>query len=81
VHTVSHGSEIDDSGYTSEVLKDDTGWAEWDLSLNLGALSPVENGLNIRLLDCVIVTVTYGRLKKNANGIRQFLNTGILQGW
>jgi hypothetical protein len=47
VHGVSHGSEIDNSRNTSEILKNDSGGFERDVSVSLRGLCPVEDCLNV----------------------------------
>jgi len=79
-HAVSHGSQIDDGGHTSEVLEDDTSGAERYLSLNLGGLGPVEDGLNIGLLHLVLVAVTDGGLEENSDGVGELLDAGVGEG-
>ena len=49
LHGISHGSEIDDSGDTGEILQDDSGRLEGDFKILLRALTPIQYGFNIRL--------------------------------
>jgi len=79
LHSVTHGSKIDNSGYTSEVLKDNSGGAERNLSVVLRRLFPVEDGLDVLLLYGEVVTVTDGTLQEDADRVRQRLDAGISQ--
>lgn len=67
LHSVTHGSEIHNSWYTSEVLQDDSGGAEGNLSIVLRRLLPVEDGFDVLLLDGEVVAVTDGTLEKDAD--------------
>jgi hypothetical protein len=63
-----------------EVLQDDTCGAERNLSTFLGGLGPVEDGLDIGLLDLVVVTVTDGGLEEDTDGVGKLLDAGVLEG-
>jgi len=71
LHGVTHGSEINDSGYASEVLEDDTRWAERNLGVVLRGLFPVEDCLNVGLLHAEVVAVANVALEEDADGVRQ----------
>ena len=57
--------------YLREVLKDDSGGAEGNLSVVLRGLLPVQDGLNVLLLDGEIVAVANGALKEDSDGVGQ----------
>jgi len=46
-HSISHGSQVNDSGYSSEVLQDNSSWLEGDLRTLLRGFLPVEDLLHI----------------------------------
>jgi len=77
LHSVTHGGEINDGGYTSEVLENDTGGEEWNLYVLFGGLFPVEDSLDIVFLDVEIVGVTDGGLKEDSDGVGEFLNAAV----
>lgn len=79
-HGVSHGSEIDNSRHTSEVLKNNSCGAEGDFDVVLGSLGPVENLLDVGLLDGEVVAVTDGGLEEDTDGVRELLDTGVTEG-
>lgn len=68
----THGSEVNNSGHTGEILKDDTGRLERNLYHLLGILLPIQDGLNVGLLDVEFIAVTHGTLEKNTDRERQF---------
>jgi hypothetical protein len=68
-HGITHGSQIDDGWHSSEILKDDAGRQEWNLCLLLGVLDPVENLLNVALLDREVIAVSDGTLQQDTDGV------------
>ncbi len=60
---ISHGSQIDDSGHSCEILEDDPGWLEGDLNFLGGKFFPVQDVLNIFGLDLELITVPDGTFK------------------
>lgn len=80
LHGITHGSEIDYSGYTSEILEDDTGGAEGNLGIVLRGLLPVEDGLNVVLLDAEVVAVTDGTLEEHADRVREGGDARVAEG-
>lgn len=60
LHGISHGSKIDNSWDSSEILQDDSSWLERDIGAGLRVLLPSKNVLNIASLDGVLVTVSHG---------------------
>lgn len=81
VHAVSHGSEIDNSRHTCEILKDNARGAERNLGAFLGRFLPVENGLNIGLFHLVVVAVTDGGFKEDSDRVRKLFDSGVAEGW
>jgi hypothetical protein len=71
LHGVTHSSEVNNSGHTSEVLEDDASGAEWNLTVVLRGLGPVEDRLNVLLLHAEVVAVANSALKEDADGVRQ----------
>lgn len=53
----SHGRKIDDGWHTCEILEDDTCRHEWNLNHLGSVLLPVENGLDISLLNREFIAV------------------------
>jgi len=80
LHGSSHGGEIDNSWDTSEILKEDTSWLEWDLHVLLRGVLPVENGLNVGRLDVEIVTVSNSTFEENSDRVWKLLVSGVLKG-
>lgn len=66
--------------YLREILKDDTGRAEGNLSVILGRSLPVEDGLDVTFLDGEIVTVADGGFEEHANRVRKVLSAGVTEG-
>ena len=56
-----------------EVLEDDSGGAERNLGVLLGGLSPVQDGLDVPLLDGEVVAVADGALEEDATRVGQRL--------
>ena len=54
-----------------EVLEDDACGAERNLGVVLRGLLPVQDGLNVLLLDREIVAVANGALKEDSDGVGQ----------
>jgi hypothetical protein len=67
LHGISHGSEIDNCRYTSEILEDDSSGSERDLDVVLRVFNPVEDLLNVSLFDAEVVAVTHCTLEENAD--------------
>ena len=42
-------------------------------------MGPVEDGLNVGLLDFVIIAVTDGGLEQHTDGVRQLLDAGVTE--
>jgi len=59
--------------YLREVLEDDSGRLEGDVSIDLGVLLPVEDGLNVVGLDVELVAVSDGGLEQHSDGVRKGL--------
>ena len=53
-------------------MEDDTGRAEGDLDVLVGALNPVEDLLDVVLLDAEVVAVADSTLKQHTNRVREF---------
>ena len=49
--------------YIREVLKDDSGWFEWNFDTGTLILFPVQNVLHVMLTDFKVVAVAYSRLQ------------------
>ena len=47
LHGSAHSGKINNSWNASKILKQDSGWLEWDLERFLGRLLPVQDRLNI----------------------------------
>jgi len=60
LHSISHGSKIDNGWDSSEILQDDSCWLEWNIGAGLRVLFPSKNVLNIGSFDGVLVTVSHG---------------------
>lgn len=75
IHGITHRSQVDDCWDTREVLKDDSGWEEWDFNIFLRSASPVEDLLNVTLFDAEVIAVTDCGFKQNTNRVRQSLET------
>ncbi len=52
-------------------MENDTSGSERNLGIILRSLLPVEDGLNVVLLDGEVIAVTDSTLKENTNGIGQ----------
>mmetsp|Transcript_36324 Transcript_36324/g.71468 ORF Transcript_36324/g.71468 Transcript_36324/m.71468 type:complete len:224 (+) Transcript_36324:3664-4335(+) len=79
VHGVSHGREIHHGRNTGEILHDDSGRLEGNLSGILTGLLPVENILDVLFLDFEIVVVSQSRFKKDSDRVGELLHSGVLQ--
>ena len=47
LHGGSHSGQVNYSGYTGEVLKEDSGWFEWDFEILFRCGFPVENCFDV----------------------------------
>lgn len=81
LHSVSHRCEIDDSWHSCEILQDNSSRLEWNIDILLRVLNPVEDSLNVRSQDVVLVAVADSRLKKDSNGVRQLAQSLITECW
>lgn len=81
VHSVTHGSKINDGGNTGKILQDDSGGTEWDFSIILRGLRPVENRLNVLLFHGKVVAVADSALKEDTDRVREGCDAGISEGW
>ena len=52
-------------------MENDSGGAEWDLSVLLRRLGPVEDRFDVLLLYAEVITVADGRLEEDADGVGQ----------
>ena len=57
--------------YIRKILQDDSGGTEWDFSIILRGLRPVENRLNVLLFHGEIVAVTDSALKEDTDRVRE----------
>jgi hypothetical protein len=67
LHSISHGSKIDNCGYTSEILKDDSRGSEGDFSVVLRVLDPVEDLLDVGLFDTEVIAVAHCTFEENTD--------------
>jgi len=72
-HGITHSSEVNDCGDTSEILENDSSWLEWNLDLLGSVLLPSKNLLNVGLLDIELIAVTHRRLQQHTDGVRELL--------
>jgi hypothetical protein len=69
--SVPHSSKIYNCGYTSEILKDDSGRFEWNFNLLFGKCLPVENVFDVFGFDFELVTVSNSALQQHPNAVWQ----------
>ncbi len=69
---ISHGSEIDDSGDTSEILKDNSGGKERNIQILVGGVFPVKDSFNISSLEFEFVAVSDGAFEEDSDRVREF---------
>ena len=62
-YCISHGSEVDNCGYSCEILEDDSGGFEGDLDRFAGELFPTEDFFNVFGSDFELIAVSNGTFK------------------
>jgi len=76
---ISHGSEIADSGDTSEILKKDSGGEERNIQILVAGVFPVEDSFNISGLELEFVAVSDGAFEEDSDTVREFFNSSVLK--
>lgn len=78
LHSISHGSEVDDSWHSCEILQDNSSWFKWNINTILLKLNPIKDPFDIRRLDIVLIAVSYGGLEENTdriwNGLKSLIS-------
>ena len=69
-HRVANGSEVNDAGDTREVLHEDAGWGELNLSIGLCARFPVCNSFDVVNSSVLAILVAEEVLSQNLEGVR-----------
>ena len=69
-HSVANRSEVNDTGDTREVLHEDAGWGELNLSIGLCARIPVRNSFDVVNGSVLAILVTEEVLSQNFEGVR-----------
>lgn len=79
-YCVSHGSEIDDSGDSGEILEDDSRGFESDFNGFAGQFLPVEDVLHIFGGDLEFIAVSDCAFEEDANAEGEALESGVIEG-
>ena len=79
-HSISHGSQVNDSWNTSEILEDDSGGFEGDFDLLFRFFFPVEDVFDIAGLDFELVAVSNGAFEEDSDTVGQSFESGIVEG-
>lgn len=79
-HSVSHGSQVDDSRDSGEVLEDDSGRFEGDLNLFLGKGFPIQDVLNVARFYFEFITVSDGTFKQDSDTVGESFESGVVKG-
>jgi hypothetical protein len=58
-------------GHVREILQEHSGWLEGNVNVLLGGVGPVQNLVNVGLLDGELVTVSDGALEEHSDGVGQ----------
>jgi len=78
-HSVSHSSQIDDTGDTSEILQKNSSRLERNFDTFAAGLGPVKNLFNISRFDVEFITVSEGAFEEDSDGERKFFDSGVLE--
>jgi hypothetical protein len=78
-HSVSHGSQIDNTGDTGEILQEDTSGLERNFDGFAAGLGPVKNLFNISGFNVEFVAVSESAFQKDSDGEGEFLDSGVLE--
>lgn len=78
-HSVSHSSQIDNTGDTSEILQKNSSRLERNFDTFSAGLGPIKNLFNISGFDVEFITVSKGTFEEDSDGEGEFLDSGVLE--
>jgi hypothetical protein len=70
-HDCAHGGKVNNSWYTSEILKDDTSRLERNFDVLFRSFFPVDNLGDIGLLDVKTIAIADSSFEENSDGDRK----------